>query len=150
MGRNVSIGGETSHIGGETSSVGAKRLTGGRNVLNWNTSSRRQGRNVLKMGAKRLGGRNVYGAKCPGAFRCGAYNYSSLICEDVFLTCIPATLDVEHEWNTKRNNQWCKKVVYIMKLYYRLTFHNMISVISDGLLSVKRISSNWTIKTSVV
>ena len=73
-GRNVSIGGETSHIGGETShigcktsSVGAKRLTGGRNVLNWDKSSRRRGRNVLKMGAKSLGGRNVYGAKCPGA-----------------------------------------------------------------------------------
>ena len=52
-GRNVSIGGETSHIGGEsshigseTSSVGAKRLTGGRNVLNWDKSSRRRGRNV--------------------------------------------------------------------------------------------------------
>ena len=40
---------------------------GGRNVLNWDNSSRRRGRNVLKMGAKRLGGRNVYGAKCPGA-----------------------------------------------------------------------------------
>ena len=50
--------------------MGAKRLTmltGGRNVLNWDKSSQRRGRNVLKMGAKRLGGRNVYGAKCPGA-----------------------------------------------------------------------------------
>ena len=46
--------------------MGAKRLTGGGNVLNWGKSSRRPGRNVLKMGAKRLGGRNVYGAKCPG------------------------------------------------------------------------------------
>ena len=61
--RNVSIGGETSHIGGETSHIGgetssvvAKRLTGGRNVLNWDKSSRRRGRNVLKVGAKRLGG----------------------------------------------------------------------------------------------
>ena len=48
--------------------MGAKRLTGRRNVLNWDKSSRRRGRNVLKMGAKRLGGQNVYGAKCPGAF----------------------------------------------------------------------------------
>ena len=50
--------------------MGAERLTGGRNVLNWDKSSRRRGRNVLKMGAKRLGGgggRNVYGARCPGA-----------------------------------------------------------------------------------
>ena len=47
--------------------MGAKRLTGGggRNVLNWDKSSRR--RNVLKVGARRPGGRNVYGAKCPGA-----------------------------------------------------------------------------------
>ena len=36
--------------------MGAKRLTGGRNVLNWDKSSRRRGRNVLKMGAKRPGG----------------------------------------------------------------------------------------------
>ena len=49
--------------------MGEKRLTGGRNVLNWDKSSKRRGQNVLKMGAKRLGGggRNVYGAKCPGA-----------------------------------------------------------------------------------
>ena len=49
--------------------MGAKRLTGGRNILNWDKSSRRRGRNVLKMGTKRLGGRNVYGAKCPGALK---------------------------------------------------------------------------------
>ena len=64
--------GETSHTGGETSSVGVKRLAGGgggRNVLNWG----KLGRNVLKMGAKRLGGQNVYGAKCPGA---GLWNSS--------------------------------------------------------------------------
>ena len=45
-GETSHIGGETSHIGGETSSVGAKRLTGGgggRNVLNWDKSSRRRG-----------------------------------------------------------------------------------------------------------
>ena len=66
-GETSHIGGETSHIGGETSSVGARRFTGGRNVLNWDKSSRQRGRNVLKMGAKRLGGRNVHGAKCPGA-----------------------------------------------------------------------------------
>ena len=66
MGRNVSIGGETSHIGvetshifrGETSSVSAKRLTGGRNVLNWGKSSRRRGAKRLEDGCMRnvLGG----------------------------------------------------------------------------------------------
>ena len=61
-------GGETAHM--TLSSVSAKHLTGGGgNILNWGKSSRRLGRNVLKIGAKRLGGggRNVYGAKCPGA-----------------------------------------------------------------------------------
>ena len=72
--RNYSIGGETSyiegetsHIGAQTSSEGAKRLTGELNVLSWDKSSRRRGRSVLKMSAKRLGGRSVHGAKCSGA-----------------------------------------------------------------------------------
>ena len=79
-GETSHMGGETSHIGGETSSMGAKRLTGGRNVLNWDKSSRRRGRNVLKMGAKRLGGRYVYGAKCPGAIVIPWHSIPALVC----------------------------------------------------------------------
>ena len=51
--------GETSHIGGETFSVSAKRLTvggGGANRLRLGQVVTAMGRNVLKMGAKRLGG----------------------------------------------------------------------------------------------
>ena len=66
-GRNVSIGGETSHIGVKTSSVGAKRLIGGAKRLKLGQVVTATGANCLEDGCETSWGRNVYGAKCPGA-----------------------------------------------------------------------------------
>ena len=55
-GRNVSHRGRNVSHRGRNVFRGCETSHGGRNVLNWDKSSRRRGRNVLKMGAKRLGG----------------------------------------------------------------------------------------------
>ena len=65
MGNVFPRGRKISHNRAKRLTYRTKRLTWGQNVRNWGKSSR--GRNVLKMGAKRLWKRNVYGAKCPGA-----------------------------------------------------------------------------------
>ena len=60
-------GGETSHIGGRNVSHRGQNVLQEAKRVKLGKSSRRRGRIVLKMCAKRLGGRNVYGVKCPGA-----------------------------------------------------------------------------------
>ena len=105
-GRNDSIENETSHIGDETSSVVRNISQGGETFLNWGKSSRRRGRNVLKMGAKRLGGRNVYGAKCPGAVHICVTFYIFVSCTSEWPRRYPCNPDQEDALDQKCITGW--------------------------------------------